>query len=221
MLTAGFGGEHPDTGDLYSHFHFEGIGWGGRPAAAGNSQIIVINGNCRNTPVAVFESRYPLRVDSYRLLEDSGGPGRNRGGLGIERVLTMVADEVTVSAIFNRMQVDPFGLHGGKPGHNSGIYVRLAGHEHWSTFSEAFGTVSPSKFSNIRLRKGDQVKIVAPGGGGWGDPLDREPERVVADVSEGLVTSAAAIRDYGLSVLRKNGSWSAVPTPERLARSSS
>ena len=210
-----FGGQHPDTGDLYSHFHFEGIGWGGRPAADGNSQIIVINGNCRNTPVEVFESRYPLRVDSYRLLEDSGGPGLNRGGLGIERVLTMVAEEVTVSAIFNRMLVDPFGIHGGKPGANSGIYVRLAGEESWSTFSDKFGTMSPSKFSNIRLRRGDQVKIVAPGGGGWGNPLDRSADRVVADVAEGLVTAEAAQRDYGLVVKRRNGAWDATPTAAR------
>ena len=214
-----FGGQHPDTGDLYSHFHFEGIGWGGRPDADGNSQIIVINGNCRNTPVEVFESRYPLRVDSYRLLEDSGGPGLNRGGLGIERVLTMVAEEVTVSAIFNRMLVDPFGIHGGKPGANSGIYVRLGGEESWSTFSDKFGTMSPSKFSNIRLRRGDQVKIVAPGGGGWGDPLDRSADRVVADVAEGLVTAEAAKRDYGLVVERRNGAWDAIPTVERAGAS--
>ena len=210
-----FGGQHPDSGDLYSHFHFEGIGWGGRPTADGNSQIIVINGNCRNTPVEVFESRYPLRVESYRLLEDSGGPGLNRGGLGIERILTMVAEEVTVSAIFNRMLVDPFGIHGGKPGANSGIYVRLAGEEAWSTFSEKFGTMSPSKFSNIRLRRGDQVKIVAPGGGGWGDPLERSADRVVADVAEGLVTAEAAQRDYGLVVRRHNGAWDATPTAAR------
>ena len=211
-----FGGRHPDTDDLYSHFHFEGIGWGGRPAADGNSQVIVINGNCRNTPVEVFESRYPLRVDSYRLLEDSGGPGLNRGGLGIERILTMVAEEVTVSAIFNRMRVDPFGIGGGKPGGNSGIFVRLAGEESWSTFSEKFGTMSPSKFSNILLRRGDQVKIVAPGGGGWGDPLARSADRVVADVAEGLVTPEAAQRDYGLVVERRNGSWDATPTSQRL-----
>ena len=214
-----FGGQHPDSGDLYSHFHFEGIGWGGRPAADGNSQIIVINGNCRNTPVEVFETRYPLRVDSYRLLEDSGGPGLNRGGLGIERILTMVAEEVTVSAIFNRMLVDPFGIHGGKPGANSGIYVRLAGEESWSTFSEKFGTMSPSKFSNIRLRRGDQVKIVAPGGGGWGDPLERSADRVVADVAEGLVTAEAAQRDYGLVVKRRNGAWGATPTTARAVAS--
>ena len=213
-----FGGAHPDTGELYSHFHFEGIGWGGRPDKDGNSQIIVINGNCRNTPVEVFESRYPIRVESYRLLEDSGGPGRNRGGLGMERILTIDADEITVSALFNRMLVDPFGLHGGRPGRNSGIYVRPAGSGEWLTFSEAFGTMSPSKFSNIVLRRGDQVKLVAPGGGGLGDPLDREPERVLADVAEGLVTPAAAGDSYGVEVAKTNGSWTVTGTPGRLGR---
>ena len=212
-----FGGQHPDTGELYSHFHFEGVGWGGRPTKDGNTQIIVINGNCRNTPVEVFESRYPLRVESYRLLEDSGGPGKNRGGLGIERILTMEADEITVSAIFNRMLVDPFGIHGGKPGMNSGIYFRRAGAEEWQTFSEAFGTLSPSKFSNILLHRGDQVKIIAPGGGGWGDPLEREEQRVLADVAERLVTPEAALKDYGLEIARINGEWAVVGAPGRNA----
>lgn len=213
-----FGGAHPDTGELYSHFHFEGIGWGGRPGKDGNSQIIVINGNCRNTPVEVFESRYPIRVESYRLLEDSGGPGRNRGGLGMERILTIDADEITVSALFNRMLVDPFGLHGGRPGRNSGIYVRPAGAGEWRTFSEVFGTMSPSKFSNVVLRRGDQVRLVAPGGGGLGDPLDREPERVLADVAEGLVTPAAAGDSYGVEVARANGEWTVTGTRGRSGR---
>ena len=213
-----FGGAHPDTGELYSHFHFEGIGWGGRPGKDGNSQIIVINGNCRNTPVEVFESRYPIRVESYRLLENSGGPGRNRGGLGMERILTIDADEITVSALFNRMLVDPFGLHGGRPGRNSGIYVRPVGEGEWRTFSEVFGTMSPSKFSNVVLRRGDQVRLVAPGGGGLGDPLDREPERVLADVAEGLVTPAAAGDSYGVEVARANGEWTVTGTRGRSGR---
>lgn len=211
-----FGGEHPDDGELYSHFHFEGIGWGGRPHKDGNSQVIVINGNCRNTPVEVFESRYPIRVESYRLLEDSGGPGLNRGGLGIERILTMETEAITVSAIFNRMTVDPFGLHGGKPGMNSGIYVRFAGTAEWKTFTEAFGTHSPSKFSNLTLHRGDQVKIVAPGGGGWGDALRRPLARVKADLDEGFITPAAAASHYGVTAVQAaDGTWNVAPVVGR------
>jgi N-methylhydantoinase B/oxoprolinase/acetone carboxylase alpha subunit len=211
-----FGGLHPETGQLYSHFHFEGIGWGGRPRKDGNSQLIVINGNCRNTPVEIFENRYPLSIETYRLLEDSGGPGKNRGGLGIERIFTIQCPEVTVSALFNRMLVLPFGLHGGKPGHPSGIYVRRAGRKKWQTFKEAFRTVSPSKFSGIILRQGDQVKIIAPGGGGWGDPLTREPERVLQDVVEGFVTPEAALHEYGLEIVEKSpGEFGVIAAPER------
>lgn len=211
-----FGGEHPDSGDFYSHFHFEGVGWGGRPTKDGNTQIIVINGNCRNTPVEVFESRYPLRVESYRLLEDSGGPGTNRGGLGIERIFTVDTEHITVSAIFNRVTVDPFGVHGGKPGMNSGIYVRPAGTGDWKTFSEAYGTKSQSKFSNIVLNRGDQVKIIAPGGGGWGNPLDRDAARVVSDLREGFISSDAAERDYGMHATQDpDGIWTATPNSTR------
>lgn len=211
-----FGGEHPDSGDFYSHFHFEGVGWGGRPTKDGNTQIIVINGNCRNTPVEVFESRYPLRVESYRLLEDSGGPGTNRGGLGIERIFTVETEHITVSAIFNRVTVDPFGIHGGKPGMNSGIYVRPAGTGDWRTFSETYGTKSQSKFSNIVLSRGDQVKIIAPGGGGWGNPLDRDVTRVESDLREGFISPDAAERDYGIHATQDlDGNWTATPNLTR------
>jgi N-methylhydantoinase B/oxoprolinase/acetone carboxylase alpha subunit len=195
-----FGGRHPDTGQLYSHFHFEGVGWGGRPRKDGNSQIIVINGNCRNTPVEIFETRYPLSIDCYRFLEDSGGPGENRGGLGIEREFTVQCPELTVSAIFNRMIVEPFGLHGGQPGRSSGIYVWRTEDDAWKTFQEAFGTTSPSKFSNITLHDGDRVKIISPGGGGWGNPRQRDAERVLQDVNQGYVSAESALRHYGVQL---------------------
>ena len=112
--------------------------------------VVTINGNCRNTPVEVFETRYPsFLIEEYRLLPDSGGPGEWRGGLGGERMLT-VTDEVTVSALLNRMKADPWGVLGGGNGDRGGLWVKLAGHEAWQTFVEAFGTKSPSKFSGIR-----------------------------------------------------------------------
>ena len=72
-----FGGTDPRTDEPYAHFHFEGVGWGGRQGLDGNNMVVTINGNCRNTPVEVFETRYPaFRIESYRLVPDSGGPGR-------------------------------------------------------------------------------------------------------------------------------------------------
>ena len=192
-----FGGTDPRTGDLYAHFHFEGVGWGGRKGLDGNSMVVTINGNCRNTPVEVFETRYPsFLIEEYRLLPDSGGPGQWRGGLGGERILTVVAD-VTVSALLNRMKADPWGTLGGGNGPRGGLWVKLAGENEWRTFVETFGTKSPSKFSGIILHPGDKVKLVMPGGGGYGDPAERDPAMVRADIENGFVTVERARSDYG------------------------
>src|SRR5262249_37164384 len=92
----------------------------------------------------------------------------------------------------------PFGLFGGGEGRRSGIYVRRAGEPEFRTFKEVFGTTSPSKFSGITLRQGDQVRIVFPGGGGYGDAKQRDPEAVRRDVEVGLVSEEAARDIYGL-----------------------
>jgi N-methylhydantoinase B/oxoprolinase/acetone carboxylase alpha subunit len=192
-----FGGTDPRNGDLYAHFHFEGVGWGGRQGMDGNDMVVTINGNCRNTPVEVFETRYPaFLIESYRLLPDSGGPGAFRGGLGGERLLT-VTSEVTVSALLNRMKADPWGVLNGHDGARGGIWVKPRGSDEWKTFVEQFGTMSPSKFSGIRLHPGDQVRLAMPGGGGYGDPLARERSMVARDIAEGFVTPERARIDYG------------------------
>jgi N-methylhydantoinase B len=192
-----FGGTDPRSGDLYAHFHFEGVGWGGRQGLDGNDMVVTINGNCRNTPVEVFETRYPAFViEEYRLLPDSGGPGKWRGGLGGERVLTVVAD-VTVSALLNRMKTDPWGCLGGGEGARGGLWVKLAGSDEWRTFVDTFGTRSPSKFSGIMLHSGDQVKIVMPGGGGYGPASERDQELIQRDLDNGFITPECAASDYG------------------------
>jgi N-methylhydantoinase B/oxoprolinase/acetone carboxylase alpha subunit len=192
-----FGGTDPRTGDLYAHFHFEGVGWGGRRGLDGNNMVVTINGNCRNTPVEVFETRYPsFVIEEYRLAPDSGGPGQWRGGLGGERIFSVVAD-VTVSALLNRMKADPWGVLEGGNGAHGGLWVKLAGSDEWKTFVEAFHTKSPSKFSGILLRPGDQVKIVMPGGGGYGPASDRDPAMIQADIDNGFVTPERARSDYG------------------------
>ena len=192
-----FGGHHPQTAAPYAHFHFEGVGWGARRAQDGNNVVVVINGNCRNTPVEIFETRYPFLTECYRLLPDSGGPGTWRGGLGGERILTVTAPQITVSALFNRMTVSPFGLFGGREGMRSGIYVKRAGEAAFRTFKEVFGTHSPSKFSDITLHCGDQVRLVFPGGGGYGDPRKRETAAVIEDIETGFVSPQAAREFYG------------------------
>jgi N-methylhydantoinase B/oxoprolinase/acetone carboxylase alpha subunit len=195
-----FGGVHPDTGRFYANYHFEGVGWGGRPNGDGNNAQCAIVGNCRNTPVEVFETRYPWRTLSYRLRPDSGGPGEYRGGLGTDRVMEVIAPEITLSVMMDRMKVQPWGIFGGQGGGNAGVFIQRPGDVGFRTFQEAFGTVSPTKFANIRLQRGDKVLLRSAGGGGYGAPLERRPEHVVADLRRGLVTIEQARDSFGVVV---------------------
>ena len=197
-----FGGLHPRTGDYYANYHLEGGGWGAKSYDDGNDAIVVKNGNCRNTPVEIFETRYPLRVLEYSLINDSGGPGRMRGGLGTRRILRVEPGaEVTVNALFDRTKpgFGAYGLDGGQQGAGAAILVKRAGDEVFRTFSEVFGTVSPSKFTNIVLTEGDEVLIASPGGGGYGDPRERDRIRMAEDVEQGFVSASAARDIYGVT----------------------
>jgi 5-oxoprolinase (ATP-hydrolysing) len=200
-----FGGLDPRTGDQYAHYHFEASGWGGRLAHDGNSAQNHIHGNCRNTPVEVFETRFPFLVGSYALIPDSGGPGRRRGGLGVRRTMRVLAPEVTASALMDRVKAGAWGLFGGEPGRPATILVRRSHDEVFRSFRDAFGTVSPSKFAGIRLCEGDEVLIESAGGGGFGDPLEREPELVLRDAELGLVSERAARDRYGVVLTTSGG----------------
>jgi N-methylhydantoinase B/oxoprolinase/acetone carboxylase alpha subunit len=195
-----FGGIHPETGVYYSNYHFDGMGAGGTALKDGNDAEITRHSNCRNTPVEVFEHRYPLHTIEYGLAVDSGGAGEHRGGLATHRTLEITADEITFSALFDRSRIPPTGLFGGLPGRGSELLVRRAGTETFRPFDEAFGVASPTKFTNIVLRRGDRLRYVTPGGAGFGPPAGRDPELVREDVREGYVTVEAALRDYGVEL---------------------
>jgi N-methylhydantoinase B/oxoprolinase/acetone carboxylase alpha subunit len=195
-----FGGRHPRTGEYYTHYNFEGIGWGGRATGDGNDAQIAPHGNCQNTPIEVFETRYPWLHESYGLNPDGGGAGRNRGGLGITRVMTVEADEIVVSALCDRSRIAPWGLFGGGEGETTAFLLRRQEAGEFAPFSVAAGTVSDTKFSNVRLQRGDQVLLRSPSGGGYGPPRERDPERVAVDVREGFVTAEAARERYGVAL---------------------
>jgi N-methylhydantoinase B len=206
-----FGGVHPRTGHYYTHYNFEGIGWGGRLRTDGNSAQIVPHGNCQNTPLEVFETRYPWLHSEYRLNPDAGGPGRTRGGLGITRVMTVEADEIVVSALCDRSKVSPWGLVGGREGERLAFLVKHAGEDEFRTFSALFGTLSATKFSNVRLKRGDTVMLRSPSGGGYGPPWERPVENVLADVRNSFVSRERARTDYGVA-FRGDGTIDEVET---------
>ena len=146
-----FGGAHPRNGSAYAHYHFEARGWGGRWRTDGNSAQNHIHGNCRNTPVEIFETMFPFVVLRYGLNPNSGGPGARRGGLGTRRELQVAAPEITVSMMMDHVKEGALGLAGGDAGGLGGIWVRRRGERDFRTFVDSFGVVSPSSLPTCWL----------------------------------------------------------------------
>ena len=195
-----FGGTDPDTGEFFCCYDLTPVGWGGRAFADGNDAVGGINGNCPHIPVEVFEYRFPFHVEEFKLVEGSGGAGKHRGGHSISKTLTAQAP-MTYSYMSDRQKISPWGIHGGKEGGRAELLmVTEASGGDWKTVSQLYGKPSPSKFANVPIAKGDRIRISSPGGGGWGDPAERDRRSVIDDVLDGWITSEEAERIYGVSL---------------------
>jgi 5-oxoprolinase (ATP-hydrolysing)/N-methylhydantoinase B len=192
-----FGGHHPEHDEYFACYDIMSGGWGGRYGADGNNCVIAINGNCRFNPTEVFETRFPLRVEVCELVPDSGGAGRWRGGLGYRRTLLVTEVPITGSQCSDRHVVKPWALFGGEPGGNGGTFLLKAGSDRWTTVKELYGKVSTSKYANVTFAPGDRILLLTPGGGGYGQPAERDRALVEEDVRAGFVTPEAAARLYG------------------------
>ena len=192
-----FGGHHPRHDEYFACYDIETVGWGARSHADGNDATDSINGNCRVMPVEVFETRYPWLTETYRLRADSGGPGRMRGGLGTEKVYRCLEGEITASQLTDRHHHQAYGLEGGAPGASGMTWFQGNENAQWQTMVEAFGKRSTSKWSNVRFGPGDRVRIETPGGGGFGNPRDRNPAQIDDDVRDGFISPQAAREHYG------------------------
>lgn len=195
-----FGGTDVASNEAFVCYAIELSGWGGRSFADGNDATDSINGNCRVIPVEVFETRFPLQCERFELVQDSGGAGKNRGGLSTTRVIKSLSIDITGSQMSDRHATRPWGLYGGKSGGTAGTWFCAANSLDWKGIDVAFGKVSPSKWSNVTISPGDSIRFQTPGGGGWGDPMDRERERVAEDLAEGYISKKAARDLYGLEV---------------------
>lgn len=192
-----FGGINPETGEYYTNYHFEGCGWGATAEHDGNSVMCPVNGNCRNTPVEVFETKYPFVTLEYSMVTDSAGAGRYRGGMGSYRRLLVTAPEITVSALFDRTKTAAWGLFGGSKGASAKLLVKKKGHKDFGTFDDLFHTASATKFTRVVLHEGDEVIIRSPGGGGYGPPNERAITSIEEDVRQGYISRKAAEQAYG------------------------
>src|ERR1700733_6076646 len=192
-----FGGVDAETGDYFICYDIAGVGWGGRAFADGNDGVDSINGNCRPTPIEVFETRFPWRVEYLAFDTDSGGAGKFRGGVGYTKQMICLNEEVTCSQMTDRHLFAPWGLYGGRPGGLGATLVLKAGNAKWQDMREAYGKKSTSRYSNVRIRRGDRLRLVSPGGGGYGEPRNRDAELVSSDIKQGYVSALAAEREYG------------------------
>lgn len=192
------GGVHPDTGDIFANLTNEGCGWGGRATKDGNNALCIPNGNCALQPVEILETRYPLLHEALALHEGSGGAGKNRGGFGYTRQVRMLADDTRVSTFIEKDRTQPWGLFGGRPGKSSSILVKQGEGDEYKSFTEAFGVKCPGKFSDVYLPQGATIRLTTSGGGGYGDPLDREFFRIEEDVRQGFISRQQAEEDYVL-----------------------
>ena len=176
--------------------------WGGRPDKDGIEAITNPSQNLSNTPVETMESQHPVRVEEYALVADSCGAGKWRGGLGVARSYRLLAPEAGLQLRADRMKILPYGLAGGGPATGAINEITTNAGEHIDL---------PSKI-NRRMAQGDLVRHVQPGGGGFGDPLTRDPARVARDVWNTKVSAAYAREHHRVVVDPDTGVLDAVAT---------
>jgi N-methylhydantoinase B len=166
--------------------------WGGTRDHDGPTGVAHIGANQSNVPVEMIETDYPLRIEEYGFVPDTGGPGRNRGGIAIARQYRLLCDKAILNVRSDKRQFPPHGLFGGKPGSPSINIINPARNHR----------VLPVLMTEVLpLTKNDVYRHVLSGGGGYGDPFDREPERVLRDVIEEKVTIGHAAQEYGVIIL--------------------
>ena len=168
---------------------FEGS-YGGRDGKDGMDAVDTLYANTRNNPIEDIESHLPLRVDRYELREDVCGAGQWRGGLGSVREFVYLNDG-GASVEGEGHKFPPWGFRGGSDGGAAGLRLDRANGQ---------GGELPSKVPHTPVQVGDRFVCVGPAGGGYGDPRLRDPEMVLADVTDGLITVARAADDYGVVI---------------------
>ena len=171
-------GTDPRTGKFFYKSEPLPGGWGGRNGSDGPDVVDFPVANLNNTPIEAMEMQFPLRVERYELRTDSGGVGRFRGGLGLHRdIRALIPMNLSVRA--ERHRFSPRGIFGGGDA-MTGAFI----------LTRTDGRVEklPCKAAGIELGAGDLLTVLTPGGGGYGPPEDRAPERVETDLRQGKVT---------------------------------
>lgn len=202
-LAQATGGRVPAASPVYVLYYFRawdearqrpilcieglGVGLGARPLADGVDVIYYIAQE--NYPVEYVERDFPLRIERYAVRPDSGGPGLHRGGTGVVRDVRVLSERAELATRMENTLVAPWGVAGGHAGRTGRILINPGTPDERAL---------PSLGDGIVLRRGDLLRLETCGGGGWGDPLTRDVERVRLDVARGFVTPRGALADYGV-----------------------
>jgi len=193
LLIAAVHGINPKTREFFlGNFGPLGGGWGAKRGEDGVSATVCINdGDTHNGPNEQSEAKFPLVVERYALVTDSGGAGRRRGGLGVERVVRARTNMVFNTQV-DRAHCKPWGLDGGLAATGNEVALRQSG---------AWKTDYPNaKVLVATLKAGDAFRLRSGGGGGYGSPLERPVDEVAHDVRQGYVSIGAAAELYGVVV---------------------
>ncbi len=184
------GGVDPATGEYFNYIETYGGGQGAKHNQDGADGQHNHMANTWNAPVEAIEVTYPLRVESYGLVPDSEGPGKFRGGMGIERKLRVLSGKVMLTVSSDRNRLGPWGAFGGQDGH-----VAVC------TAEQQDGTrLDLGSKVTVNLGKGDLLTTATPGGGGWGQAITRPAAAVLNDVREGLISVQRACELYGVVI---------------------
>ncbi len=184
-----FQGVHPETGMLFSHLDTALGGWGGSHDRDGSGPFKTLaHGDTMDVPVEVQELLYGLHLDKIGFRQDSAGPGRFRGGPGLDKQYT-IRHPVKLTLTFERHGCPPWGVLGGGAGQPNYVEIQRHGEHEPKVYLKA---------NDIPLSPGDRVLIHSGGGGGYGDPLGRDPQAVALDVRRGFLSEAAARQDHGV-----------------------
>ena len=187
------GGHDPARGRDYVMYQISGGGYGGNARHDGLANGCSTIGISKAPPVEIMEQAYPVLYRRYALHDGSGGAGRHRGGLGLDYEVELLRGAARASFVMDHGRFGPPGALGGGEGARNAVTVVRGG--------EAFVPEHLSKAQDIALAPGDRVQVRTPGGGGFGDPFERDPEAVLEDVRLGRCSAASARDDYGVVVV--------------------
>ena len=199
-----FGGYDKD-GKAFVFVEFDNDGpRGGGPLTDGADGAAAPIHNMANTPIESIESNHPLLVKRYGFISDTEGAGKYRGGLGMVREFELLNDEAILQIRSDRNKFLPWGTQGGSPGSRSFNILN----------PETESEILPSKFIRT-LKKGDVYRMIQPGGGGYGDPLERDPKSVYSDIQQNKISSERAFEVYGVVIDKDKGNLNIEETVSR------